>query len=542
MKEFFGIIASIQQSRWIIGKIIVHNGRIESIVEDHSVIPTHFILPGFIDSHVHIESSMLLPSQFAKAAVSHGTIATVSDPHEIANVLGADGVKFMIENGKTTPFNFFFGAPSCVPATAFETSGATLDASEVELLMAEPDIWYLGEMMNFPGVVYDDAEVHAKINAAQKFNKPVDGHAPLLTGEELKKYANAGISTDHECTNLEEAKAKINLGMKIIIREGSAACDFEALWPLIDLYPDHVMLCSDDLHPDHLVDGHINRLISRALAKGCSFFNTLKAAVINPINHYKLPLGSLNVGDSADFIIVSDLKKMCIDATYISGNCVYENGRVNFEAINPKPINRFVTNKISPEMLRVAVGGEKVKVIKVVDGELLTQCEWHDVHDSNNCVIANPEEDVLKIVVLNRYAKAKPQVAFIKGFGLKRGAIASSVAHDSHNLVAIGIEDTEIVKVLSLLQESKGGLAAMDGAKEEHLPLPYGGLMSAFEAKEAAEKYKKLNEMAKSMGSNLKSPFMTMAFMSLLVIPELKIGDRGLFDGKRFEFTSLFER
>lgn len=541
MKTIEGNIALPLESRWVKGRVKIENGRISSITEDLNIQSNQYILPGLIDAHVHIESSMLIPSKFAENAVRHGTVATVSDPHEIANVMGEEGVRFMIEDGKCVPFYFFFGAPSCVPATPFETSGAILDSMSIDKLMANPDIWYLGEMMNFPGVIFDDQEIHSKIKAAQKNRKPVDGHAPLLSGSDLEKYATSGISTDHECTTINEAEAKIALGMKILIREGSAACDFEALWPLIDRYPDHVMLCSDDLHPDQFVHGHINILVRRALEKGCNFFNILKAAVINPVRHYNLPVGLMRIGDSADLTIITDLEKMEVYETYIKGEAVFQSGQNQFKVLFPEPINKYYHNSLDKSHLAIEAKGKKIKVISVTDGELLTKKEIHPALTENGLISTDVPNDILKIVVLNRYSKAQPAIAFIKGIGLKSGAIASSVAHDSHNLVSVGTNDKDIVAAIALIQKSGGGLSGVCGEENIFLPLPYAGLMSKYNCLEAAEKYEALNLFAKKHGSYLKSPYMTLAFMSLLVIPELKLGDKGLFDGIKFGFTSIFE-
>jgi adenine deaminase len=307
-------------------RVTVEQGRVAGIDKKRSA-PDQYILPGFIDAHIHIESSMLLPVAFAEIAVIHGTVATVSDPHEIANVCGMEGVQYMIDNSKLTPFKFFFGAPSCVPATAFETAGAALDARAVTKLLRNPDIWYLSEMMNYPGVLHKDAEVMAKIRAAKKVGKPVDGHAPGLKGAIAAQYAAAGISTDHECFTLEEALDKVAAGMHILIREGSAAKNYEALHELLRLHPERVMFCSDDKHPDDLLLHHINKLVTRSLTKGYDLYNVLRAACINPILHYNMPVGMLRVGDPADFIVVCDLKKLKIQQTYIAGQLVAEQGR-----------------------------------------------------------------------------------------------------------------------------------------------------------------------------------------------------------------------
>ena len=500
----------------------------------------NYILPGFVDAHIHIESSMLVPSEFARLAVRHGTVATVSDPHEIANVLGERGLEFMLENGKSVPLKFNFGVPSCVPATGFETSGSVLDSEKVERLLARDEFKYLSEMMNFPGVVFGDKEVLAKLKAAKKYNKPVDGHAPGLSGDDLKKYAAAGISTDHESVDVDEAIEKIKLGIKLQIREGSAAKNFESLYSVIDKYPDDVMLCSDDRHPDDLLEGHINDLVKRALNKGLDLFNVLRSVSYNPVKHYGLNVGLLQEGDPADFIIVDSLQDFNILATFINGKKVYGEGKVLFDVPVFEPVNNFNADFISQEDIRLKSEGLQAKVILAKDGDLYTGLEVLPVRTDNGFAVSNPEQDILKIVVVNRYKNAKPVVGFIKGFGLKQGAIAGSVAHDSHNIVAVGVDDEDILKAVNLVINEKGGMIAVSGDDKYVLSLPVAGLMSDGSGEQVAEMYKKINSVVKEWGSTLHAPFMTLSFMALLVIPELKIGDKGLFDGKKFEFTNLF--
>ncbi|HPF01303.1 MAG TPA: adenine deaminase, partial [Bacteroidales bacterium] len=535
-----GQIVDVRTRRIFAGEVVVENGKI-SAINELDTAPEQFIMPGFIDAHVHIESSMLAPSRFAELAVKQGTVATVSDPHEIANVLGVEGVKFMIENGKTVPFHFFFGAPSCVPATPFETAGFSINSTETAELMSNPDIWYLGEMMNFPGVVFDDSEVHAKIKAALDAGKPVDGHAPLLSGDHLKKYAAAGISTDHECTNIEEAEEKIKLGMKILIREGSAARDFDMLFPLIDKYPSDVMLCTDDCHPDELMRGHINVKVKMAIERGVDLFNVLQAACINPIEHYKLPVGTLKAGDNADFIVVGNWREMDVLQVYIKGEKVFDNGSVLIESKPFISINNFARTDVMPSDFAVEAKGNNIKVIVAKDGELLTESEVVSAKIENGCIVPDVENDILKMTVVNRYNNSKPAVAFIKGIGIKKGALACSIAHDSHNLIAVGTCDEAIALALNKIIESKGGLAAVDSVSSEHLALPLAGLMSDRKGEEVAALYHALNQKASEMGSPLRAPFMTLAFMALLVIPKLKLSDKGLFDGTTFAFTPLCE-
>lgn len=520
-------------------EVKIGNGRIVSI-QKTSKNDGPFIMPGFIDAHIHIESSMLVPAVFARAAVVHGTVATVSDPHEIANVIGMEGVSYMIANGKEVNFKFFFGAPSCVPATPFETAGGKISLSEIEDLLQEKDIHYLSEMMNWPGVIHQDDEVMSKIKLAQEYGKPVDGHAPGLRGEQVKKYAAAGIHTDHECFTLEEAKDKLAYDMKIIIREGSAAKNFEALYPLIEEFPDKVMLCSDDKHPDELVEGHIDRLVKRAVAKGIDLFHVLRAACLNPITHYNIEVGQLQVGDPADFIVVTDLQDFDVLQTYINGQLVAEKGTSHIPYIKSEPINNFHCTPKSPKDFTILANGkENIKVILPADGQLVTSSLVEAATIRNGAIMADPQRDILKIAVVDRYADTAPAVAFIKGFGLKAGAIASSVAHDSHNIIAVGTSDELLSKAVNTLIDQKGGICAVDDQNALALPLPVAGIMSTEDAHAVAQAYDQVDKMAKTLGSTLKAPFMTLSFMALLVIPSLKLSDKGLFDGDNFTFTDV---
>ena len=512
--------------------------RIQKIAPDTNL---PFLLPGFIDAHVHVESSMLVPSEFARLAVVHGTVGTISDPHEIANVCGMQGVEYMIDNGKQVPFHFFFGAPSCVPATPFETAGGEISATDIQELMARPEILYLAEMMNWPGTVNRDPLVMEKIQIAQQQGKPIDGHAPGLRGELAQKYVSAGPSTDHECFTYEEALEKIKLGMKISIREGSAAKNFEALIDLIDDYPEMLLFCSDDKHPDNLALSHINELVRRAVAKGKNTFDVLRAACINPIIHYSLPVGQLREGDGADFILVKDLENFEVQATYVRGQKVAENGKSLIPRIKNEVINNFSTSLKTPTDFQISGLGEKVRVIEALDGQLITPEVESKIILKNGLAESNPDQDILKITVVNRYQDAPPAIAFIKNFGLKSGAIASSVGHDSHNIIAVGLDDASICSAVNLLIEAKGGVSAVWGDQEDVLPLPVGGIMSPEDGYEVAAAYTRIDRLAKEMGSTLNSPFMTLSFMALLVIPDLKLSDKGLFDGKKFEFTEVFK-
>lgn len=527
------------------GEVIVENGRIAAI-ERVSVAGDRYILPGLIDAHVHIESSMLLPSEFARLAVVHGTTATVSDPHEIANVLGMEGVKFMIRNGKKVPFRFFFGAPSCVPATGFETSGACLGPAEVEEMLSWPEILYLAEMMNFPGVLHQDGEVMAKLAAAAKYGKPVDGHAPGVLGEDARRYAAAGISTDHECFSREEALDKIRAGMKILIREGSAARNFDELIGLIKDYPEMIMFCSDDKHPDDLINGHINLLIKRALKSGYELMDVLRACTLNPVRHYGLDAGLLQPGDKADFIIIDHPEQFNVLATFVDGIKVAEHGKSLIDRVKEESPNAFNAMTLSPGMLSIEAVSGRIKVQQALAGQLITEKKVVAASISDGMVVSDPERDILKMIVMNRYSPAEPAMDFVSGFGLKRGAIASTVAHDSHNIIAVGADDASIVRAVNMLVEASGGIACVEGPDTQAddgliLPLPVAGIMSAEDGYTVAENYKMINRKVRNLGSSLDAPFMTLSFMALLVIPALKLSDKGLFDGNTFGFTTLFE-
>ncbi len=553
-----GRLTDIRAKRIYAAEITVEKGRILAIapMADDGSLP--YILPGFVDAHVHIESSMLIPAEFARLACVHGTVGTVSDPHEIANVCGIAGVEYMIENGKTVPFSFHFGAPSCVPATIFESAGATIDAVQVEELLKREDILYLSEMMNFPGVLNHDPEVLKKIGAALRAGKPVDGHAPGLRGEQAGQYIAAGISTDHECFTAEEALDKLQQGMKILIREGSAAKNFDALIGLLADYPDQMMFCSDDKHPDSLAEGHIDRLCARAVARGIDPFSVLKAACVNPVLHYRLPIGLLQPGDAADLILVEDLKEFRVLQTYVRGELVAENGRPVDAAFGypkgkeaageggQKPINNFHCEPRTAEDFQYPLDKwgeeenvEQVYVIEALEGQLITNKLLVPVTDtlpSGGLLHSNISKDLLKMVVVNRYRPAPVAKTFVKNFGLKKGAMASSVAHDSHNILAVGVDDESLCRAVNLVIAQQGGISCCGepGEPEWVLPLPVAGLMSEEDGYKVAGAYMAIDAMAKSLGSGLSAPFMTLSFMALLVIPHLKLSDLGLFDGDGF--------
>ncbi|MFH1297682.1 MAG: adenine deaminase [Bacteroidota bacterium] len=537
--ELEGNIVDVVARRIFPGRVQVTNGRITYISEE-KVDADHYILPGLVDAHIHIESSLLIPSEFARLAVVHGTVATVSDPHEIANVLGIPGVMFMIGNGNKVPFKFNFGASSCVPATSFETAGASLGVDEVKSLLAMDEIRYLSEMMNFPGVLAGDPMVIAKIEAAKKAGKPIDGHAPGLRGEDAKKYIETGISTDHECFTKPEALDKLRYGMKILIREGSAAKNFEALCSLINEYPEMVMLCSDDKHPNDLVVGHINELVIRALEKGLDVMHVIRSCTYHPVTHYRLPVGLLQPGDPADLIVVEDLESFRVKATYVDGFNVAENGKTLIHSVEESPSNNFYTNPVRAEELRVPEARGECRVQKAIDGQLITEEIYVAPLISNGFVVSDPDRDILKLVVRCRYHTAPPAVGFASGFGLKRGAIASCVAHDSHNIVAVGADDESITRAINLIISNKGGISLVEGDHEMVIPLPFAGIMTDQDGYDIAQLYEQIDQWAKRLGSDLRAPYMTLSFMALLVIPDLKLSDKGLFDGKKFAFTPLF--
>lgn len=525
-------------------EITVKNSLIENIYiigKENANLP--YILPGFVDAHVHIESSMLTPSQFARLAVVHGSVATVSDPHEIANVIGVTGVEYMIEDGKRVPFKFCFGAPSCVPATVFETAGAVVDPEDVRKMLASDDIGYLAEVMNFPGVLHGDPDMVAKINWAKHFNKPIDGHAPGLRGEAARQYAANGISTDHECFTYEEAREKIDYGVKILIREGSAARNFDALIPLLAEFPDRIMFCSDDKHPDNLVAGHINVLIKRALALGHDIWNILQAACINPVEHYNLPVGLLREKDPADFVVIDNITDFNILQTYLNGVLVAENGISLLPDLRSKHINQFNCSAKKPEDFACPVSAHasgKLRVIEALEGQLITNALIENYKTQGDFIVSDTDQDILKIAVVNRYQNAAPAIAFIKNFGLKQGAIASTVAHDSHNIIVVGCDDASICEAVNLLIDAKGGVSAVGMGEKHILALPIAGLMTDVDGYAVAESYTKIDQFVKTqLKSTLKSPYMTLSFMALLVIPSIKLSDKGLFDGDKFEFVSL---
>ena len=535
-----GNIVDIFQQTIFPGTVLIEGGRIRSITRQEGRRYDHYLLPGFVDAHVHIESSMLVPSEFARLATVHGTVAAVSDPHEIANVLGLTGVRFMLANAAQTPFEIAFGAPSCVPATPFETAGAELSASEIRQLFEQDGISYLSEVMNVPSVLAGEPEVREKIQIARELGLPIDGHAPGLRGDQARRYAGAGIATDHECCTLSEARDKLAAGMKILIREGSAAKNYEALHPLIDSHPDQCMFCSDDKHPDDLVSGHINELVRRSVALGYDVMKVLQIACVNPVLHYDLNVGLLRIGEPADLLVVNNLREFAVQRTYCKGILVAEEGKALLPSVPVEPVNHFATSEKTVADFRLRESGSTARVIEAVDGQLMTRERHVPAPIRDGEIASDIERDILKIAVVNRYADTTPAVALIKNFGLKRGALAESVAHDSHNIVAVGTTDPELCAAVNALIRAQGGIAAVEGNSVEVLPLPVAGLMSAEDGYKVAQRYYRLDAKAKQLGSTLWAPLMTLSFMALLVIPDLKLSDKGLFSGKEFHFVPLW--
>ena len=540
-KELSGNIVDLLNQKIFSGTIKINNGIISEIIKNNRDFK-NYIIPGFIDAHIHIESSMLTPSEFARVAVIHGTVAVVSDPHEIANVLGMQGIYYMIKNASKVPFKFFFGAPSCVPASIFETSGGLITKKDIETLLRDNNIKFLAEMMNYPGVIHKDNEIIKKIDIAKKYSKPVDGHAPGLSGIDLKKYVASGISTDHECSSIEEAIEKINLGMKILLREGSAAKNFDDLKPLLEKNWQSCMFCSDDKHPDDLVKGHINLMVKNAIENNIDPMKVFIAATLNPIKHYNLDVGLLRVGDPADFLIIDSLDKLNVISTFINGFEVARAGKTLINRIKSKKINNFNIQKLMPIDFALSSTAEKMNVIVAIDGQIYTEKIKERPKIKNGYIISDLDKDILKITVVNRYKKSEPTIAFVKNFGLKDGAIASSVAHDSHNIIAVGVTDEYICKAVNLIVKNKGGISIVRKNHAVVLALPIAGIMSDISYDQVANIYTEINNQANALGSKLKAPFMTLSFMALPVIPRLKITDKGLFDSENFKFIDLFEQ
>lgn len=567
--KFTAYILDVLTSSVYPARITVEEGIFKQIVPimvdgETKVDVEGLMLPGFIDSHIHIESSMLTPAQFAKVAVMHGTTSVVCDPHEIANVSGIDGIEFMIENASTVPFNFYFSAPSCVPATSFETSGAVLNSDEIEYLLQKDEVVALGEMMNFPGVIHGDKEVLKKLELARKYKKPIDGHAPLVSGEDLDKYLEQYIVTDHECSNFQEAIEKKQKGMKIMVRDGSSAKNMEALFDFTErinylknqesfgIIPSEVLerrihspifdfIVSDDKNSRDLINGHLNLSVKKAVELGIDIIKAIEMVTINPASHYNLDAGAIVTGARADFIIIDNIIDFNILKTYVAGECVYDGENVLFDAPDVETENRIDAPKKTAQDFDILFDGDEceVNVIECFNGELLTKKATAKLYVDNGKVMPSIYDDVLKISVVERYGNNNVANAFIKGFGLKKGAIASSIAHDSHNIIVVGYDSEEMAEAVNTVIENKGGIAVVSEDFKDSLPLPIAGLMTNDDAFAVAEKLKVLQKMASALGCKIDSPFMTMAFMALLVIPSIKISDKGLFDGDNFEFMDV---
>ena len=539
ISQISGNIVDVVKRKVYPGTIDISGGRISRIIEKQTNHST-YLIPGFIDSHVHVESSMLTPTEFARVAVIHGTVGSVCDPHEIANVMGMDGIRYMMTDGDSVPFKFYWGASSCVPATPFETAGAKIDADQVQALLKIDKIKCLSEMMNFPGVLGNDPEVMAKIDLAKLYNKVIDGHAPGLRGKELKKYISSEISTDHECFSKSEALEKIRFGMKIQIREGSAAKNFDALIPIAKKHANTCMFCSDDKHPEDLMVGHINKMVKKAIHYGVDTIDVLRIASFNPIRHYGLDVGLLKVGDPADFLVIDNLKDLTILKTFINGRLVAKNGKTLIEEASKRIVNNFNTKEKQVHDFAIKDNKRKIHIIKAVDGELITNRVLDEAKVVDDYIVSDTKRDILKIVVINRYKDLSPSIGFVKNFGLKKGAIGSSIAHDSHNIISVGVDDIDICRAVNIIVKNKGGLSAVCGDTEKVLPLPIAGIMSDLNYREVSKKYIAIDRFAKELGSELRAPFMTLSFMGLLVIPEIKLSDKGLFDVSKFEFMDLF--
>lgn len=536
MKRIEGNLIDIENREFYPCEIAIADGKIVSI-DRNSNSYDHYISPGFIDAHVHVESSMLMPTEFSKRVIPNGTVGVVADPHEIANVLGIEGVRLMVTNGEKAPLKFHWGIPSSVPATPFDKTSGVLTVKDTEELAKTGQFSLLSEVMNIPGVLDNDPEILDKIAIAKKYHLRIDGHSPDLRGDKLSTYIAHGIETDHESSTLEEAEEKISKGMNILIREGSAAKNYEALKSLIATNTENVMFCTDDSHADDLLEqGHINKIVKMAFRDGFGIFDVLQIACINPVKFYHLDVGTLHIGDKADFIILDDLASLNIVGTYINGQEVYLRGiEREYPDVKIPLLNVFHHDQIIVSEIETSVSGE-VTCIQVIPDSILTEKKVVSFGKEPVRFQSDVEADLLKIIYLNRYFNSKPQVGFIFGIGLKRGAFASSISHDSHNVVAIGCTDEDLVAAINVIIQEKGGLAVQQGNKGLSLPLPVGGIMSDKTGQEVADQYSKLNLELHQMGCPLNSPFMTLSFMSLIVIPRLKIGEKGIFDVDRFEF------
>lgn len=501
-----------------------------------------YILPGLIDAHIHIESSMLTPTRFAEAAVPRGTTCVICDPHEIANVLGIDGVRYMIKTSSKTPLRFYYMIPSCVPASKLETTGGIIGIRETTELKNEPGVLGLGEVMNFPGVVGGDKELMSKIALFR--DMAVDGHSPGLRGEELCKYVSAGISSDHECTDKDEALEKLSLGMRIMIREGTASKDMHRLIGAVnEANSRRFMMVSDDLGPDDLVkNGHVDRLLRRAVEEGLDPVNAVRLVTSNPAEYFGLKLlGGVAPGKLGDLVVVEDLESFRVSMVLINGRLVAKDGKALFPQKTASRIGSPMNFTLSPGSLAIGSPSPeaKVRVIEVYDGSLYTSEKVIKMRPKNGFIASSPDRDILKVCVVERYrSTGNVGVGFVRGFGLKRGALASSIAHDSHNIVAVGVRDKDIHRAGNAIKKLGGGIAAV-GDSISALSLPVAGLMTDDLPERVAENLVEVNRVAEDLGCPLSSPFSTLSFIALAVIPELKLTDMGLVDVRQSKLVNL---
>ena len=506
-----------------------------------------YVAPGFIDSHVHIESSMACVAEFARAVLVHGTTTVAADPHEIANVLGSAGIEYMLHSAEHQPMNLYFTLPSCVPATGMETAGARLTAEDLRPFLMEEKIVALAEMMNYPGVLMRDPDVLSKITAARQQKKPVDGHAPGLKGRELHAYIAAGVQSDHECTTAQEAREKLAAGLAIMIRQGTGAKNLQALLPLVNAKTSRRMMwCTDDRHPNDLIaDGHIDSIVREAIQSGLDPHLAIQMATLNPAAYFGLShLGAIAPGKQADLVVFSDIKKPVIQQVYCRGILTAENGKIRPEVQFPATATVTPAMHIDLQNIDFSIPAEqdRIRVIEIVSDQLITRERIEATPVKNHQAVSDPSKDLIKIAVVERH-KGTGNIGkgYIKGLGLKQGALASSVAHDSHNIIIVGTSDEDMRAALEAVVEMGGGLAAVsNGRLLAGLPLPIAGLMSLESVSTVRDQLERLIAITHDMGTTLQDPFMTLSFMALPVIPELKLTDMGLIDVSKFEIVPLF--
>jgi adenine deaminase len=551
-----GRVIHVFTNEILAGDVAIINGRIAGIgrYEGRETVDLDgkYLSPGFIEGHIHIESSMLTPAQFGAAVIPHGTTTVICDPHEIGNVCGKTGIRYMLE--KQSPLNLYAMAPSCVPATHMETSGALLSADDIAEILEHPRVLGLAEMMNFPGTVAAAPDVLAKLRVARKRKVPIDGHAPGLGGRDLQAYIASGISSDHECTTLAEAEEKLRAGMAIFIREGSTARNLEELMPLLHSPAAcHCLLVTDDRHADDLVErGHLDYILRRAVHYGASAVIALQMVTINPARHFGLQrTGAIVPGFRADLVVLDDLEQFTADRVYISGQCVAEKGAMvtavpeqSLDTLDPV-IRSSV--KIDPEVVDLSMPGEEgglIRVITCTDGQIVTGQQMLEPKVENGMMVSDVERDILKIVVLERHHGSHAMgIGFVQGLGLARGAIGSTVAHDSHNMIVTGTSDASMLRAIRALTDIRGGLVvAGDEQVYDVLPLPVAGLMSTGTAQKVSDCLDGIRTALEKVGTGVENPFMLLSFLALPVIPELKITDKGLVDVLQFQLVPLSDR